>query len=79
MNFGFWDTVPTTKEPGHYNRLIEEKVAKLGGRKGLYSDAFYPKEEFDRIYNMRAYARLKAKYDPQRRFKGLYEKCVLRA
>ena len=80
VNFGFWD-VKRTREAhprGHFNRLIEEKVAELGGIKSLYSESFFPEDEFRRIYGGEAYAALKRKYDPQGAFPGLYEKCVLR-
>jgi FAD/FMN-containing dehydrogenase len=80
VNFGFWDVVQDTvkREPGHYNRKIERKVAELGGVKSLYSDSYYPEEDFWRLYNRPAYDALKTRYDPQRLFKTLYEKCVLR-
>jgi len=80
VNFGFWDVVEDTvkREPGHYNRKIERKVAELGGVKSLYSDSYYPEEEFWRLYDKGAYDALKARYDPKARFKNLYEKCVLR-
>ena len=80
VNFGFWD-VKRTREahpPGHFNRLIENKVVALGGIKSLYSDSFFPQEEFARLYGGDAYRALKQKYDPQGAFPGLYEKCVLR-
>jgi len=80
VNFGFWD-VKRTREahaPGYFNRLIERKVAELGGIKSLYSDSFFTPEEFQRYYGGEAYRRLKAKYDPQGAFPPLYEKCVLR-
>jgi FAD/FMN-containing dehydrogenase len=80
VNFGFWD-VKRTREAhpaGHFNRLIERKVAELGGIKSLYSDSFFSREEFDRCYGGEAYRRLKAKYDPDGAFPQLYEKCVLR-
>ncbi len=80
VNFGFWDVVKSRqpRPPGYHNRKIEQKVAELGGIKSLYSDAFYPPEEFWRQYDQTAYAALKAKYDPQSRFKDLYQKTVLR-
>jgi FAD/FMN-containing dehydrogenase len=80
VNFGFWDVVedPVKREPGHYNRKIERKVAELGGVKSLYSDSYYPEDEFWRLYDKPAYDALKARYDPKARFKNLYEKCVLR-
>jgi len=80
VNFGFWD-VKRTREghpPGHFNRLVERKVAELGGIKSLYSDSFFPEDEFAGIYGGEAYAALKRKYDPQGAFPTLYEKCVLR-
>jgi FAD/FMN-containing dehydrogenase len=80
VNFGFWDVVedPVKREPGHYNRRIERKVAELGGVKSLYSDSYYPEDEFWRLYDKGAYDALKARYDPKARFRNLYEKCVLR-
>jgi len=80
VNFGFWD-VKRTREAhprGHFNRLIEEKVAALGGIKSLYSESFYPQAEFYGHYGGEAYAALKRKYDPGGAFPDLYEKCVLR-
>ena len=80
INFGFWDVKRTREahEAGHFNRLIERKVAELGGIKSLYSDSFFTPEEFERSYGGPAYAGLKAKYDPQGAFPQLYDKCVLR-
>jgi FAD/FMN-containing dehydrogenase len=80
VNFGFWD-VKRTREahpPGHFNRLIERKVTELGGIKSLYSESFFPEEDFHRIYGGEACAALKRKYDPQGAFPQLYDKCVLR-
>jgi hypothetical protein len=80
LNFGFWDVVRRRHafETGHHNRLIENKVAELGGIKSLYSDSFYDPESFWRIYDGPAYHALKAKYDPDARSRDLYRKCVLR-
>ena len=81
VNFGFWD-VKRTREPhppGHFNRMIEKKVVELGGIKSLYSDSYFPQDEFTRLYGGEAYKALKARYDPQGAFPGLYEKCVLKA
>ncbi|WP_160051483.1 FAD-binding oxidoreductase [Nocardiopsis sp. FR26] len=78
VNFGFWGLVDM--KPGqrraHHNRLVEEKVAELGGHKSLYSDSFYTEEEFWRLYNGPAYSGLKQAYDPQGRLLDLYAKCV---
>jgi FAD/FMN-containing dehydrogenase len=81
VNFGFWD-VKRAREAhpaGHFNRLIENKVRELGGIKSLYSDSYFPREEFERAYGGAAYAALKAKYDPAGAFPQLYDKCVLKA
>ncbi|MBD3318650.1 FAD-binding protein [Candidatus Woesearchaeota archaeon] len=76
VNFGFWDTVPSTKPRGFYNRLVERKVAKLDGMKSLYSSVHYSKKEFWQLYNGKKYAALKKKYDPKRRGGDLFEKCT---
>jgi len=80
VNFGFWDVVKSEKSqlPGHFNRLIERKVAELGGIKSLYSDSYYSRQEFDAHYGAKAYRELKSRYDPQDRLHDLYDKCVLR-
>jgi len=81
VNFGFWDVV-RRRQPfarGHHNRLVEQKVQELGGIKSLYSDSYFPKEEFWAAYGGSAYAGLKQRYDPHGRFGDLYQKCVLRA
>jgi len=78
VNFGFWDTVKSCHGDGHFNKLIEGTVGGLHGHKSLYSTSYYSREEFDRLYNGEAYRRLKDRYDPGKRLKGLYEKCVLK-
>jgi FAD/FMN-containing dehydrogenase len=81
VNFGFWD-VKRTREahpPGHFNRLIEDKVSELGGIKSLYSDSFFTERDFHDRYGGTAYDALKKKYDPARVFPRLYDKCVLKA
>jgi FAD/FMN-containing dehydrogenase len=79
-NFGFWD-VKRTREAhprGHFNRMIEQKVAALGGIKSLYSDSYFPEADFRAAYGGAAYDALKRKYDPGGAFPGLYAKCVLK-
>ncbi|ACU95898.1 FAD-binding protein [Saccharomonospora viridis] len=78
VNFGFWGTLPVLPGRGHdaRNRLVEQKVTELGGRKSLYSEAFYDERTFWRLYNGPAYERLKHRYDPQGRLLDLYSKCV---
>jgi FAD/FMN-containing dehydrogenase len=80
LNFGFWGSVQTSFDPseGHFNRRVEQIVRELDGHKSLYSTAFYPQEEFWRLYNGAAYQTLKSKYDPGHAFPDLYQKAVLR-
>jgi FAD/FMN-containing dehydrogenase len=80
VNVGFWGGVDLPRgehEPFH-NRAIERKVAELGGRKSLYSTAFYPEDEFWASSGGPAYEVLKKTYDPDGRLADLYAKTVQR-
>jgi FAD/FMN-containing dehydrogenase len=79
-NFGFWDVVRRrhARAHGHFNRMVESEVERLGGIKSLYSESCYEREAFWRIYGGDAYRALKARYDPDGAFPDLYDKCVLR-
>ncbi len=76
VNVGFWGTVPQGSTPDHHNRLVEREVARLGGRKSLYSTAFYDETEFWDLYGGAAYEVLKKTYDPDGRLLDLYAKTV---
>ncbi len=80
VNVGFWSTVPlpagVDPAEGRVNRLIEEKVTQLDGRKSLYSSAYYSPEEFRSIYGGDTYDEVKKLYDPAGRLLGLYDKVV---
>jgi FAD/FMN-containing dehydrogenase len=80
VNVGFWSTapLPAGEQDGFHNRAIEEKVRDLGGRKSLYSTAFYPEAEFWTSYGGETYERLKKTYDPDGRLLDLYQKTVRR-
>ncbi|QCX27973.1 FAD-binding oxidoreductase [Nocardioides jishulii] len=80
VNVGFWGTVPVGPgaEEAPLNRAIERRVTELGGHKSLYSDAFYEREEFDRLYGGESLARVKAAHDPDHRLSSLYDKAVQR-
>ncbi|MGH3371367.1 MAG: FAD-binding protein, partial [Nocardioidaceae bacterium] len=80
VNVGFWGTVPIAPSAadGDVNRRIEAAVAAFDGHKSLYSDAYYDRETFDRLYNVPALATVKQRYDPDARLTGLYEKAVAR-
>jgi FAD/FMN-containing dehydrogenase len=80
VNVGFWGTVPI--EPGaadgDKNRAVERRVTELGGHKSLYSDAYYDRETFDRLYGVANQRRVKQHTDPDNRLTSLYEKAVNR-
>ncbi|ADB33911.1 FAD linked oxidase domain protein [Kribbella flavida DSM 17836] len=80
VNVGFWGTVPIAAgaADGDVNRRIEAAVADFGGHKSLYSDAYYDRDTFDRLYNVPALTEVKKRYDPDARLTGLYEKAVTR-
>lgn len=76
INFGFWDMVRSDKPDGHYNALVEELVARHGGKKSLYSRSTYDEAAFWQEFDRDAYQALKRECDPEGRFPGLYEKAV---
>ena len=78
VNVGFWGTVHVGPDApdAPRNRAIEEKVHALGGHKSLYSEAFYDKETFDRLYRGDALAVVKERFDPEQRLTSLYDKTV---
>ena len=78
VNVGFWSSVPLAQgmDPAHHNRWVENEVDRLGGRKSLYSTAFYDEERFWDLYNGPVYKALKSRYDPEGRLLDLYQKCV---
>jgi FAD/FMN-containing dehydrogenase len=80
VNVGFWGTVPI--EPGaadgDRNRAVEARVTELGGHKSLYSDAYYDRETFERLYGVENQRKVKQQTDPEDRLTGLYEKAVNR-
>ncbi len=80
VNVGFWSSVPIRpgRADGDVNREIERVVSDFGGHKSLYSDAYYSREEFESRYGGTTYQQVKATYDPDVRFPGLYDKAVRR-
>jgi FAD/FMN-containing dehydrogenase len=80
VNVGFWGAVPMRPgaEEGDLNRAIESAVADHDGHKSLYSDAYYDRETFDRLYGGATLSEVKQRYDPGQRLTGLYDKAVRR-
>lgn len=60
------------------NRRIEAVVTDLGGRKSLYSTAFYDQAEFARLYGGATYEVLRAAYDSEGRLPDMWTKTVAR-
>ena len=80
VNVGFWGTVHVGPKAPHAprNRAIEARVHELDGHKSLYSDAYYDKDTFDRLYGGANLTAVKRRYDPDDRFISLYDKAVTR-
>ena len=78
VNVGFWGTVHVGPDApdAPLNRAIEAKVSELGGHKSLYSEAFYDRETFDKLYDGPHLASVKHRYDPDDRLLSLYDKAV---
>ncbi len=80
VNVGFWGTVPVgpTAPLAPLNRAVERCVGELSGHKSLYSEAFYDRETFDRLYGGEQLAAVKRRFDPDDRLTDLYDKVVRR-
>lgn len=78
IDFGFWDSLPSCHEEGHYTKLIEKKVTEFRGFKSLYSSSYYTEEQFWQLYDRTQYFQIKAKYDPNNRLRTFYEKSLTR-
>ena len=78
VNVGFWGTVHVGPDAPQAprNRAIEAKVHELDGHKSLYSEAFYDRDTFDRLYDGPHLAAVKQRYDPDDRLTTLYDKAV---
>ncbi len=78
VNAGFWGTVHVGPEAPQAprNRAIETKVHELHGHKSLYSEAFYDRDTFDRLYDGDHLAAVKKRFDPDDRLTTLYDKAV---
>jgi FAD/FMN-containing dehydrogenase len=80
VNVGFWGAVHVGDDAPHspLNRAIEAKVSELEGHKSLYSESFYDRQTFDRLYDGPNLAAVKQRYDPEDRLTTLYDKAVRR-
>lgn len=79
INVGVWgEASHNYSEFLKLNRNLEKKVIELGGRKVLYAHAYYPREEFWKIYDYDWYVNIRKKYYAERSFSDLYEKVFVK-
>lgn len=57
-------------------KKLEQQIAKLGGRKVLYSRSFYTPEEFWKIYDQKSYSRLREETRSKGVFADITEKVL---
>jgi hypothetical protein len=64
-----WDVIGdrARRPPGHFNRLLEPKVAARGGFKSLYFTARFTRDGLRTCCEGPADERPKARYDPRNR------------
>ncbi|HSW97804.1 MAG TPA: FAD-binding protein [Candidatus Saccharimonadales bacterium] len=74
IDVGIWGTIPKNKDITHVNKLFEDYVLKIGGRKMLYAEAFYTEKFFWEIYNEKAYRNLRDVYKVKDIFPTVWEK-----
>ncbi len=60
----------------NYYKVLEEKVAELGGIKTLITHNYYTEKEFWESYNKTMWEKVKKLTDPQDLFRNLFEKMV---
>jgi hypothetical protein len=78
LNLGCYCAIKRKKgqAPYYATKKLDEFCFKHQGIKMLYSSTFLSEKEFDKIYNGRAYKKLKQKYDSQCLLPTLFEKAV---
>ena len=57
-------------------RDLEAAAMRMGGRKMLYADTYYTQEQWDGMYDVKAYEELKRRYDPERAWGDVRMKVV---
>ncbi|GKU09248.1 unnamed protein product [Fusarium langsethiae] len=63
LNFGIWGPLRGNRRDAiEHNRALERKVGVYGGKKWLYAQAYYTKDEFWSLYDKKSYDELRKKY-----------------
>jgi delta24-sterol reductase len=78
IDVGIWGNIPAGKTALQMNKLFENYVQKIGGRKMLYAEAFYTEQTFWNIYDQKNYNRLRKKFKAEDRFPTVWEKVRVR-
>lgn len=77
INIGiYWGQYTPKIDIKAVTRRLEEAAIRLGGRKMLYADTYYTKEQWDEMYDSLGYEGLKRKYDPERAWGDVRGKVV---
>lgn len=78
LNLGSYSFVKKhpNKPPYYHTKIMDDFTFTHNGIKMLYSSTFLSEKEFNQIYNIESYSKLKAKYDPKGLLPTLYEKTV---
>ena len=73
---GARSTSATTRPRARATGRSRPRSSELDGHKSLYSESFYDRETFDRLYDGPHLAAVKQRYDPDDRLTSLYDKAV---
>jgi FAD/FMN-containing dehydrogenase len=75
LNVGIYvrTDLPEDEVPA-FNRRIERVLARIGGRKTLHADLFCTRQQFDAIYDMDEYERLRSTYRASPTLASIHEK-----
>lgn len=74
VNIGVWGQIPVGADFLKVNRNVENKIIELRGRKVLYAHAYYPRDEFWKIYDYIWYNALREKYSANSVFPDIHDK-----
>lgn len=78
LNVGVWTETKDYSLFLEQNKLIEQIVKDLGGRKTLYAHTYYSRREFWDIYDKNVYDKIRSKYSADVIFPDIYSKVAVR-
>ncbi len=74
IDVGIWGRTKKYNRPVELNRMFEEYLNEIGGRKMLYAHAYYPEDMFWKVYDDAWYISLREKYQAQSAFPDVWQK-----